>query len=68
MRGCLPLDKSCGHVLDVASHLCVGAQPPGHCTRSVARRQEPAAVRIDDAFVDEIQMVRFLRREPRVAG
>jgi cyclohexyl-isocyanide hydratase len=30
--------------------------------------REPAAVRIGDAFVDEIQMVRFLRREPRVAG
>lgn len=29
--------------------------------------REPAAVRIGDAFVDEIQMVRFLRREPRVA-
>lgn len=30
--------------------------------------REPAAVRIGDAFVDEIQMVRFLRREPRAAG
>lgn len=27
--------------------------------------REPAAVRIGEAFVDEIQMVRFLRREPR---
>ncbi len=27
--------------------------------------REPAAVRIGDDFVDEIQMVRFLRREPR---
>jgi cyclohexyl-isocyanide hydratase len=27
--------------------------------------REPGAVRIGDAFVDEIQMVRFLRREPR---
>jgi ribosomal protein S18 acetylase RimI-like enzyme len=31
--------------------------------RSYAR--EPGAVRIGDGFVDEIQMVRFLRREPR---
>lgn len=30
--------------------------------------REPAAVRIGDAFVDEIQMVRFLRREPRADG
>ena len=30
--------------------------------------REPAAVRIDDTYVDEIQMVRFLRREPRSAG
>jgi ribosomal protein S18 acetylase RimI-like enzyme len=28
--------------------------------------REPGAVRIGEAFVDEIQMVRFLRREPRV--
>ncbi|MCU0758973.1 MAG: GNAT family N-acetyltransferase [Steroidobacteraceae bacterium] len=28
--------------------------------------REPAAVRIGETFVDEIQMVRFLRREPRV--
>ena len=30
--------------------------------------REPAAVRIGETYVDEIHMVRFLRREPRVAG
>jgi cyclohexyl-isocyanide hydratase len=30
--------------------------------------REPGAVRIGDGFVDEIQMVRFLRREPRTAA
>ena len=30
--------------------------------------REPAAVRIGDTFVDEIQMVRFLRREPRTGS
>jgi len=30
--------------------------------------REPDAVRIGDAFVEEIQMVRFLRREPRTAA
>ncbi len=30
--------------------------------------REPDAVRIGDGFVDEIQMVRFLRREPRTAS
>jgi len=30
--------------------------------------REPAAVRIGDGYVDEIQMVRFLRREPRAGA
>ena len=30
--------------------------------------REPDAVRIGDGFVDEIQMVRYLRREPRTAS
>ncbi|MFO1457436.1 MAG: GNAT family N-acetyltransferase [Steroidobacteraceae bacterium] len=30
--------------------------------------REPAAVRVGDGYVDEIQMVRFLRREPRNAS
>ena len=30
--------------------------------------REPAAVRVGDTFIDEIQMVRFLRRAPRPAS
>lgn len=38
--------------------LCLAGIPRGYA-------REPAAVRIGDGHVDEIQMVRFLRREPR---